>query len=44
LGELEVRAAVALQMRKNSELKGQAQGRKEADRKQGPEPALDARF
>jgi hypothetical protein len=44
LGELEVRATVALWMRKNSELKGQARGRKEADGKQSLEPALDARF
>jgi hypothetical protein len=44
LGELEVRATTALWMRKNSELKGQARGRKEADGKQSPEPALDARF
>jgi hypothetical protein len=31
-------------MQKNSELKGQARERKEADEKQSPEPALDARF
>jgi hypothetical protein len=37
-------AAAVMWRRKNSELKGQAQGRKEANRKQSPEPVLDARF
>jgi hypothetical protein len=31
-------------MRKNSKLKGQVREKKEADGKQCPEPALDARF
>jgi hypothetical protein len=31
-------------MRNNSELKGQARGRKEANGKQSPEPALDTWF
>jgi hypothetical protein len=43
-GEPETQTAAATWMRKNSELKGQARGRKEADGKQSPEPALDARF
>jgi hypothetical protein len=34
---------VVMWMRKNSELKG-ARGRKEANGKQNPKPALDARF
>jgi hypothetical protein len=43
-GELGTQAAVAMWRRKNSELKGQPRGRKEANGKQSPEPALDARF
>jgi uncharacterized protein YfaA (DUF2138 family) len=43
-GELGTQAVAAMWRRKNSELKGQAQGRKEANIKQSPEPALDARF
>jgi hypothetical protein len=43
-GELETQAAAVMWMRKNLELKGQARGRKEADGKRSPEPALDARF
>jgi hypothetical protein len=43
-GEPETQAAVATWMRENSELKGQARGRKEVDGKQSPEPALDAQF
>jgi hypothetical protein len=43
-GEPETQAVAVMWMRKNSELKGQARGRKEADGKQSPEPALDARF
>jgi hypothetical protein len=42
-GELGTQAAAVMWMRKNSELKG-ARGRKEANGKQSPEPALDARF
>jgi hypothetical protein len=44
LGKLEVQAATTLWMRKNSELKGRARAREEADEMQSPEPALDARF
>jgi hypothetical protein len=43
-GEPKTQAATAMWMRKNSELKGQARRRKEADGKKSPEPALDARF
>jgi hypothetical protein len=39
-----MQAAAAMWMRKNSKLKGQARGRKEANGKQSPEPAHDARF
>jgi hypothetical protein len=42
-GELGTQAATTMWRRKNSELKGQARGRKEANGKQSPEPALDAR-
>jgi hypothetical protein len=35
---------VAMWRRKNSELKGQARGRKEPNGKQSPKPALGARF
>jgi hypothetical protein len=42
--ELETQAAATMWMQKNSELKGQARERKEADEKQSPEPALDAWF
>jgi hypothetical protein len=44
MGELEVQAATALWMRKDSELKGRAHEREEADEMQSPEPALDTRF
>jgi hypothetical protein len=43
-GKLGTQVAAAMWRRKNSELKGQARGRKEANGKQSPEPALDARF
>jgi hypothetical protein len=43
-GELGTQAKVAMWRRKNSELKGQARGRKEVNIKQSPEPALNARF
>jgi hypothetical protein len=42
--KLETQEAEAMWMRKNSELKGQVREKKEADGKQCPEPALDARF
>jgi hypothetical protein len=42
LGELGTQAAAVMWRRKNSELKGQARGRKEVNGKQSPEPALDA--
>jgi hypothetical protein len=43
-GELGTQAAATLWVRKNSELKGRAREREEADEEQSPEPALDARF
>jgi hypothetical protein len=43
-GELGTQPAAAMWRRKNLKLKGQARGRKEANRKQSPEPVLDARF
>jgi hypothetical protein len=42
--ELGTQAAAAMWMRKNSELKGQARGRKEVNGKDSPEPTHDAWF
>jgi hypothetical protein len=42
--KLGMQAAAVMWRRKNSELKGQARGRKEANGKQSPKPALDAWF
>jgi hypothetical protein len=43
-GELGTQAAAVMWRRKNSELKGQARGRKESNGKQSPEPTLDVRL